>query len=63
MKIYDISGRLVRTLVDGPQKIGYYREIWDGRDNRGSRVASGIYFLRFDTEAQRKTFNLVKISR
>jgi len=44
--IYDLMGRLVKTLIDEAQEPGYYQVIWDGRDNLGRRLASGIYFYR-----------------
>jgi hypothetical protein len=47
LKIYDLTGKAVRTLVDNEQKVGYYTIEWDGRDNRGQKVAAGIYFTRF----------------
>jgi len=46
LEIFDVSGRLVRTLVDGAQSEGQKRAMWDGRDNRGNRVASGVYIYR-----------------
>jgi hypothetical protein len=46
LKIYDITGRVVRTLVDGEQKAQYYTINWDGRANTGEKAASGIYFTR-----------------
>jgi flagellar hook assembly protein FlgD len=39
----------VRTLVDGRQPVGRYRVEWDGRDNSGTLVGSGIYFYRLAT--------------
>ena len=52
MKIYDIGGRLVRTISVGFKPIGYYltREraaYWDGRNATGEPVSSGVYFLHF----------------
>ena len=46
LKIYDILGREVRELVNSLQKPGNYKIIWDGKNNRGKEVASGIYFYR-----------------
>ena len=46
MVIYDVRGRLVRTLVSEHQSAGLHSALWMGRDDRGSRVASGAYFLR-----------------
>lgn len=49
LRIFDLSGRLVRTLVDELQKPGHYKVNWDGRDNPGREVVSGIYLCRLDT--------------
>jgi len=46
LRVYDVSGRLVRTLVEGPLAAGPHGSSWDGRDDRGRPVSSGIYFLR-----------------
>ncbi|MCK4396999.1 right-handed parallel beta-helix repeat-containing protein [candidate division WOR-3 bacterium] len=44
--IYDISGRLVKTLIDENKDAGVYKEKWDGIDNRNRKVATGVYFTR-----------------
>lgn len=45
--VYDVAGRLVRTLVDTRGRpAGSFEAIWDGRDSGGYRVASGVYFYR-----------------
>ena len=46
LKIYNILGQPVRTLVDQLQTPDSYRVHWDGRDHRGERVANGVYFYR-----------------
>jgi len=46
LKIFDLSGRLVRTLVEAEQPPGTYRVNWDGRDARGRKLSSGVYFYR-----------------
>jgi hypothetical protein len=46
--VYDISGRLVRTLVDRELPRARHSVEWDGRDNRGTRVASGVYFYKIE---------------
>ncbi len=48
LSVYDVSGRLVRTLVDGDNKPGFYSVTWDGRDSSGSAVANGVYFYRLE---------------
>jgi hypothetical protein len=52
LSIYDIEGRLVRRLVDGVLEAGPHAERWDGRDQAGRDVASGIYFSRLSTNEQ-----------
>lgn len=49
--IYDVSGRLVRQLVSGPQPAGDFRAVWNLRSDAGTRVASGIYFVRLATRS------------
>ena len=45
--VFDVSGRIVRTLVDtGSKRPGTHTLDWDGRDSRGTAVGSGIYFVR-----------------
>ncbi|MDH4036962.1 MAG: right-handed parallel beta-helix repeat-containing protein [Candidatus Krumholzibacteria bacterium] len=46
LAIHDVTGRLVRMLVDEQQGPGARAVRWDGRDDRGSAVASGVYFYR-----------------
>lgn len=52
LKIYDVSGRLVRTLLNSNQKkeAGYYTIHWDGKDDKGEKAPSGVYFCRLETE-------------
>jgi hypothetical protein len=45
MRVYDVTGRLIQTLVNGDQTAGYHRVVWDGTDNAGRPVASGIYLF------------------
>ncbi|MCK4539408.1 MAG: T9SS type A sorting domain-containing protein, partial [Candidatus Krumholzibacteria bacterium] len=49
LKIYNVAGQLVRTLVSEERDAGRYNEVWDGRSNSGSKVASGVYFYRMKT--------------
>jgi tetratricopeptide (TPR) repeat protein len=46
LKIYNLFGQEVRTLVAGQREAGYHVEIWDGRNDFGEKVASGVYFYR-----------------
>ncbi|HER43603.1 MAG TPA: T9SS type A sorting domain-containing protein [Candidatus Eisenbacteria bacterium] len=54
LKVFDVSGRLVRTLVDGPLPDGNHRYAWDGRNERGAAVASGVYFYVLRSESIRQ---------
>jgi flagellar hook assembly protein FlgD len=61
LRVYDVSGRLVRTLVDGRVEAGRHEVAWDGRDQGGRRTASGVYFYRLqgaDREMTRKAVRL-----
>jgi|GEM_PF-1042267 len=44
--IYDINGRIVKTLVNVEQNAGYFNIVWNGTNNSGRTVATGIYFLK-----------------
>jgi len=44
--LFDLRGRRVRRLVDSTQSAGLHRVIWDGRDDAGRQLASGVYLLR-----------------
>jgi FlgD Ig-like domain/Domain of unknown function (DUF5122) beta-propeller len=46
LRVYDTAGRLVRTLVDETRDAGIQDVAWDGRDDRGIGVATGVYFYR-----------------
>jgi subtilisin family serine protease len=48
LTLYDASGRRVRTLVDGPLSAGSRAIAWDGTDDRGARVAAGVYFAQLN---------------
>jgi flagellar hook assembly protein FlgD len=50
LRLYDASGRLVRTLEKGMQEPGYYTMIWDTKDDAGRAVPAGVYFIRFETD-------------
>lgn len=50
LAVYDLHGRKVRTLVSGEQKAGRHVVVWDGTDDRGRHVASGMYFYRLIAE-------------
>ncbi len=55
LSIYNVRGQLVRTLVDQEMQPGKYSVIWDGRNQNGQDVTSGIYLYRLSTEDSRVT--------
>lgn len=59
LRIYDAAGRLVRTLVDAAQAAGEKRAAWDGRNNWGHRVATGVYFYRMTAPGFSNTRKMV----
>jgi len=61
LRVYDVSGRVVRTLVNGPQKPGRYTVQWDCQDDQGRKVSSGIYFYRLETPGFRDTRKAVVV--
>ncbi len=46
LRIYSARGRLVHSLLSGPQAAGMHHAVWSGRDDQGRAVASGVYFYR-----------------
>jgi hypothetical protein len=44
--VYDVSGRLVRQLVDGERRAGAETVVWNGMDESGARMGAGVYFVR-----------------
>ena len=59
LELYDLGGRLVRTLVRAAQPAGQYQVTWDGRDDHGRRLASGVYFVRLSLGARQQVKRLV----
>ena len=62
LEIYDILGREVRKLVSKLQNQGRYKVRWDGKNNQGKEVASGIYFciLRAGASKEGKKMLLIR---
>ena len=56
LTVYDINGKVVRTLVDLPtHQAGRFTANWDGRDAEGRQVAPGVYFYRLETSMHSAT--------
>jgi len=46
LAIYDITGKLVKTVVNEVKEVAWYRASFDGKDNSGREIASGVYFYK-----------------
>jgi hypothetical protein len=61
LRIYDLAGHAVRSLVDGPSARGPHRVAWDGRDDNGRSVASGVYFCKMTAGSFQQVRRMVLI--
>jgi hypothetical protein len=52
IELFDVTGRLVKTLVDAPMPEGLHQVAWDGFDGRGRDVSGGLYFYRLTTAGE-----------
>ena len=52
LNIFDVNGKLVKTLIDREMSAGSYSVVWDGTDDLGNKVVSGIYFYRIEARQQ-----------
>jgi hypothetical protein len=57
--IYDVNGRRIRTLVRSGKPAGSHAVEWDGRDDRGTAVASGVYLCKLEIAKAQRTIKLV----
>jgi len=55
LKIYNLKGELVRTLVNDVREAGKYNVVWNGIDDRGRTVSSGIYLYRLENNGKKLT--------
>ena len=61
LTIFDLLGRPIRRLVEGAQAGGYYRVVWDGTDDSGRSVGSGVYLYSLRAGAFHRTRRLVLV--
>jgi hypothetical protein len=59
LAIYNASGQLVKTLVEGVQPAGSHDFVWDGHDSKGASVSSGVYFYRLTSGKFNETKKMV----
>jgi subtilisin family serine protease len=61
IRVYNVAGQVVRTLVDAKQEAGYKRVTWDGRNDQGVRVGAGVYLYRMEAGSFMATRKMVVI--
>jgi hypothetical protein len=59
LRVYDPAGRLVRTLVDGNQRPGIHKILWDGYNDSGKPVNAGVYFYRLQWDGKTETRRMI----
>lgn len=61
LRIFDVGGRLVTVLHDGPVSAGTKREVWNGTDGSGLQVASGVYYCRLRAPGVEKRIRMTLV--
>jgi hypothetical protein len=59
LKVYNILGQVVKTLVDEPKEAGTYQVVWDGKDQNEKEVSTGIYFYRLKAKDYEETKKMI----
>jgi hypothetical protein len=59
IKIFDMLGREIKTLINQDQKAGYYTIEWDATNNNGRKAASGVYFYQIEASNFKKTMKMM----
>jgi hypothetical protein len=59
LDVYDVLGRRIRTLTSGKREAGHYSITWNGKDDSGNNVTSGMYFYRLRTAESDLTGKMV----
>jgi Zn-dependent metalloprotease len=59
--LFDAGGRIVRTLAKGPRSAGVQELVWDGRDDAGHAVPSGVYYYRVQANGQEQTRKMLMV--
>lgn len=61
LNVYDVNGRVVKTIVSAEVDAGWHTALWDGKDEAGREVTSGVYFLRFKAGGYKQTRKVLLI--
>jgi hypothetical protein len=57
--VYDVMGRQVKTLVDGYQAAGAYKNVWNAVDESGAQMASGVYYAQLRSGSNLQVIKMV----
>ncbi len=60
LRVYDVAGREVRTLVDRDVEPGEHKAVWDGTTDAGQRAASGVYFAKMEVAGRAGAFRATR---
>ncbi|MCK4512038.1 hypothetical protein KAW64_09875, partial [bacterium] len=60
VRVYDVAGRVVTTLVDGQVEAGPHVTVWDGTTDSGERAASGVYFAKMEVAGRAGAFRATR---
>ncbi|MBI4725646.1 T9SS type A sorting domain-containing protein [candidate division TA06 bacterium] len=61
LKVYNITGQVVKTIDLGTKDPGYQKVYWDGRDQNNQRVAAGVYFYQLNAAGFSATKKLIMV--
>ena len=61
LEVYDVAGRLVRTLVNADLPAGTHSAVWDGKDVRGAGAASGSYVARLSAGGKTASIRMLHV--
>ncbi len=61
LRVFDVNGRVVRTLLSGRVVAGRHSVSWDGRDDKGRATSAGVYFYRLDGESETLTRKSIRL--
>ena len=59
--IFDATGRRIRRLLDEPRSAGAHNVVWDGRNDAGGNVPSGLYWYRIETDGYERASRILRI--
>jgi hypothetical protein len=61
IRIYDITGRVIKTLIESKVESGFYTLSWDRKDDACHNIPNGVYFVRLETEKKIATRKLILV--